>query len=233
MPPGAQVDALASAAGLEPPIFAFATEDAWGSAADVGTLAVIDDMRISISGATVVCSGLGRWQRGADGFAEELLDEPAGEDEAEIAALEEEIWGLHAEMMKFLARMEGVNGGDAAALQKSIERMQALASGAGCGRVESAEGIERDIEARDGGGFLADGTSVKLIKHWLYLRADPGRRRELLSFMTLEFATKAFMDRMALLRCTDCRKRLEMAKAVIEPDVKELAAKAAIYNALG
>lgn len=174
-------------------------------------------------------SGLGRWRRGEAGEFEEFRDEGGDEDgEMEI---EKEVWDMHVEMHRMLVRMVGTVE-DAEAANYSIQRLQALGSYVGCEKVESAQGIARDMEALDGEGFLADGTSVRRMKHWLYLREDFRRWRELLGFSTMEFLAKSFADRIALLRGTDCRERLVTSKAVLEPAMKALGAKAAIMDAL-
>lgn len=228
----AGVQSLQEAFLLHPPVFAFATIDAWGSPSDVGTLAVIDEMRVGATegDATVLCSGLGRWRRGQSGRVEELWDDAAREgDEEKLKELDDRLVTSLMELVRLSIQVAGLDVGKEMALEETMKRMQALVGSSGLDNDESGDEDAGDFESEGGG----DGTSAKVLQHWVDMRNDKSRRRELLSFITMDMMNLSFMDRMALLRGTDTMDRLRAAEEVLEPFVKELAAKAAIQTALG
>jgi hypothetical protein len=234
----AAVQSLCEASLCDPPVFAFTTVDAWGAESPVGTLAVIDEMKVGSDGgeATVLCSGLGRWQRCKGGIEEVWDDPPREEDAEELRELDEELVLSLMELVRLSMKVAGSDPGTETALAETLKRMEAL-----CAKVEAGEssggggGKEDGDEAGDlaSVGGADEGTSVLMLQHWVGVRTNVNRRRELLGFITLDLMNMSFMARTGLLESTDTKLRLQQAKEALEPFLKELAAKAAIVSAFG
>jgi hypothetical protein len=122
--------------------------------------------------------------------------------------------------------VSGMDVGRETALAETMKRMEAL-----CAKVDGGEGGAAERAAPGPGG--ADGTGVLMLQHWVGVRDDVNRRRELLGFITLDLISLSFMERVALLESTNTKLRLQMASDALDPLLKELAAKAAIVSAFG
>lgn len=232
----AAVQSLREASLGDPPVFAFTTVDAWGAESTTGTLAVIDEMKIgnNVGDATVLCSGLGRWRRQSDGAGlMELWDDPPREeDEEELRLLDEVLVLSLMELVRLSIKLAGTDPGKETALAETMKRMEAL-----CEKVEAGNLGNSDDDDGDGDpvsvGGAEEGTSVLMLQHWVGVRSDVNRRRELLGFITLDMMNLSFMARSSLLESMDTKLRLEQAKEALDPFLKELAAKAAIVSAFG
>jgi len=198
-------DSLLQVMEKEPPLLGHVVVDAWGQRSDVGTASVL--MFSSIPGPKETASaGLFGIQR------------------FRILEVYENDGPLRARVQLFSDEVESDR-------KEELERLEKELLGAIREHNRLRAKLSDGSSAAEGGGQDA---SQLNIRSDIGLRSnDPNRTSELVGFIGCELLDLPFIERKILLESTDTRERLERAIESFHPLVQELAAKAAIQDAMG